>query len=268
MTTLPSNTPFYGGGQAVNPSNVIEVSGAPSTNALGNALGTLAVDNATGTIYGLASKSGGTATWAILGGGSGAVATLTGGSGGAISPSGGNISILGTANQITSTGSAGGHSITFSLPSAVTFPGSATTTTSLTGGTGVTATTGGVTATAGDILASAGDFVATLGDFIADAGNITATLGGISAGSNILAGADISTTAGDIKATAGQLVAGGDTAGTAGKTTFTNGNSTTISTGVGSVKMSSVNAADNAAWIKIYVGATAYWIPAWTTNSP
>jgi hypothetical protein len=32
--------------------------------------------------------------------------------------------------------------------------------------------------------------------------------------------------------------------------------------------MSTTNNANNAAWIKIYVGATAYWIPAWTSNAP
>ena len=46
------------------------------------------------------------------------------------------------------------------------------------------------------------------------------------------------------------------------------GGSTTISTGVGSVKMSTANPAANAAWIPImYAGAT-YYVPAWTTNAP
>lgn len=68
--------------------------------------------------------------------------------------------------------------------------------------------------------------------------------------------------------TAVQVEASGDTGGTALQTSLTNTNSTTISTGTGTVKMSSANNANNAAWIKIYIGATAYWIPAWTTNAP
>ena len=46
------------------------------------------------------------------------------------------------------------------------------------------------------------------------------------------------------------------------------GGSTSISTGVGSVKMSSTNAANNASWIPIKYDGTIYYIPAWTTNSP
>jgi hypothetical protein len=46
------------------------------------------------------------------------------------------------------------------------------------------------------------------------------------------------------------------------------GGSTTISTGVGSVKMSTTNAANNAAWIPIQYAGVTYYVPAWTTNSP
>lgn len=46
------------------------------------------------------------------------------------------------------------------------------------------------------------------------------------------------------------------------------GGSTTISTGVGSVKMSSANPGTNAAWIPIAYAGTTYFVPAWTTNSP
>lgn len=191
MSTLsPQVTPYYGGGQAVNPANVIQTSGAPPSAFTEDKIGTLAVDNAAGTIYGLASKSGGVNTWAVLGGGTGAVATLTGGSGGAVSPSGGNISILGTANQITSTGSGAGHSITFSLPAAITAPGSLTTTTSLvstttmTAGTGLTVTTGNAVVSAGNISATAGSvnagtsMTATLGDITASNGNLSLATAG------------------------------------------------------------------------------------------
>lgn len=190
MSTIPS--PFYGGGQVKTPVDSFKVSGAPSTADLQHNLCTLACDPATGTIYGLAAKAGGTATWAILGGGAGAVATLTGGSGGALSPTGGNINILGTANQLTSTGS--GSTITFSIPAAFTAPGSVTTTTTLAAGTTVTAGTG-ITSTTGNIVASAG--------------NITATLGAVSAGSTVTAGTSITATAGDITATLGNVVING-----------------------------------------------------------
>lgn len=44
---------------------------------------------------------------------------------------------------------------------------------------------------------------------------------------------------------------------------------TTISTGVGSVRMKSVNAATNAAWIPITTSdGTVYYVPGWTTNNP
>jgi hypothetical protein len=143
MTTLPKNLPFYGGRQVPNPSNVKYTSGAPSTVLTQDPIGTLAFSSA-GNVYGLVTKTGGVNTWAILGGATGAVATLTGGSGGAISPSAGNITLAGTANQITTVGS--GSTITWSLPSALTAPGSVTATTSL------TATAGDITSTLGNVI--------------------------------------------------------------------------------------------------------------------
>lgn len=62
--------------------------------------------------------------------------------------------------------------------------------------------------------------------------------------------------------------ASGDGGGAAGFIALTNVNSTTIGAGTGTVKMSSGNSANNAAWFKVYIGATAYWVPAWATNSP
>ena len=46
------------------------------------------------------------------------------------------------------------------------------------------------------------------------------------------------------------------------------GGSTTISTGVGSVKMSTVNAATNTVWIPMRYNGTTYYVPGWTTNAP
>lgn len=61
-------------------------------------------------------------------------------------PVAGNYTLAGTANQITKTDTAG--TTTFSLPSAITFPGSATATTSL------TATLGAITASNGNVVMS------------------------------------------------------------------------------------------------------------------
>ena len=130
MPTLsPQTTPYYGGGQVVNPANVIRTSGAPSSVLTEDGLGSLAVDNAAGNIYGLASKSGGVNSWVLLGGSSGAIT-----------------SVAGTANQITA--NTAGNAVTLSLPSAITAPGSLTTTTTL------TATLGAITATNGNFVGS------------------------------------------------------------------------------------------------------------------
>src|SRR5271165_4682068 len=117
MTTLGVTSPFYGGGQVSNPANVIILKGAstPSTNSKSN-LGTLAVNNASALMYGLVSKSGGVATWAVLGGSTGAVATIN-----SLAPVGGNIIIAGTSNQVSIANA--GHTVTLSLPSAITTPG-------------------------------------------------------------------------------------------------------------------------------------------------
>jgi hypothetical protein len=53
------------------------------------------------------------ANWALLGQTAGTLDTLTGDSGGAITPTAGNIDLLGTANEIVTTGA--GSTITFSL---------------------------------------------------------------------------------------------------------------------------------------------------------
>lgn len=80
------------------------------------ALGQLWVNKSSNTTYVLTSFSSSagkvTANWQATAASS-TLATLTGDSGGAISPSTGNITLAGTANQITSSGS--GSTITFSL---------------------------------------------------------------------------------------------------------------------------------------------------------
>ena len=66
-----------------------------ATDARNYEIGQIWVDQTTSQIYGLASVSGGSATWSILGPGSSDVDTLTGDTGGALSPTAGNINVLG-----------------------------------------------------------------------------------------------------------------------------------------------------------------------------
>lgn len=93
----------------------------PTTLDLGYPLGQTWVDKVGGAAYTLVQVAAGVATWALSGTDTGALNTLTGDSGGAISPSAGNISLLGTANQIVTTGS--GSQIAFSLASPMVTPG-------------------------------------------------------------------------------------------------------------------------------------------------
>jgi hypothetical protein len=184
MPTLsPQTTPYYGGGQVLAPPDTLQTSGSPNAADIHHPLGTLAIDNAAATIYGLASKSGNTATWIVLGGGASAVATLTGDTGTA-TPSSGNIKLAGTTNEITT--AASGHTVTFTIPATFVAPGSIASTSTLTGGTGITATTGNIVATAG---------------------NISATAGSVSAGTSVTAGTTLTATLGNITATNGNFVA-------------------------------------------------------------
>jgi len=126
---------------------------APATSDIDYPMGQIVVNPLTHTFYGLGQKSAGAAYWVDLGSSEfGAVETLTGGSGGVLYPTNHNFNLLGTANQITSTGS--GSTITFSIPSAFIAPGSIASTTTITAATGLIVTTGGVTVNGGDIINS------------------------------------------------------------------------------------------------------------------
>ena len=109
----------YTGVRPINPPNVIYADRAPTTSDVAYVKGDLWED-----LTALASfQYAGAGQWIPLGTGLiGGVNTLTGGSGGEITPTSGTISLLGTANQITSTGSGAGHSITFSIPAIFTAP--------------------------------------------------------------------------------------------------------------------------------------------------
>jgi hypothetical protein len=75
----------------------------------------------------------------------------------------------------------------------------------------------------------------------------------------------VSVGAGRLSADAG-LSVDTDAGGVAGKTTFTDASSS-VSTGTGTVKMAAGTARNSDAWVKIYIGTTAYWLPAWSNIS-
>lgn len=119
------NSLYYGGGQQPSPANVIEVSGTPNPAAIDNDLGTIAVDNAAGNAYILASKTGGTATWKEISGSPMPPVTLlldqTSASTGPLTsgPNAGGISIVpSNPNQITTTANSGHHALSIGFNSA------------------------------------------------------------------------------------------------------------------------------------------------------
>ena len=191
--SLARSSRQYMGVRAILPPDLQTATRAPTSSDKAYVKGTLWLNTSASTAY----MWPGSGSWISLGAGAvGGIVTLTGGSGGALSPTAGNMNILGTANQITSTGS--GSTITFSLPAAITAPGSLTTTTTLASGTtivagtSITATTT-VTATLGNITATNGNIVrGTAGnkDVYTSVGS-NATAGANSAGSVALIGGTI-----------------------------------------------------------------------------
>jgi hypothetical protein len=150
MPTLsPKTTPYYGGGQVVNPADVLQVTSAPTTANVSHNVGTIAVDTVAYNAYMLMGKPNGVADWNLIGGSSSGFTGITGDTGTA-TPSAGTLKIAGTSNQITSTASS--HTVTLTLPAAVTAPGSLTTTTGLVAGNALTVTTGDATLTAGNMI--------------------------------------------------------------------------------------------------------------------
>jgi hypothetical protein len=103
-------------------------------------------------------------------------------------------SVTGTANQITANPNVG--PVVLSIPAAFIAPGSIASTTTLTGGTGITATTGNITASAGNISASGAVTGGT--GVIATTGNLTATAGNLAlngVGSKVVINASAPSTA-------------------------------------------------------------------------
>jgi len=121
---------------------------APTSSDYLYPIGKYWINKSANTVYFLTSQSssasGTTSNWQLIDSGTSALSTLTDTANTVVSPVSNNIKIAGTANQVTST--AGTGTITLSLPSAVTAPGSVTATTTL------TATLGNITATNGNIV--------------------------------------------------------------------------------------------------------------------
>lgn len=182
--SLAHNSRQYMGVRAKAPPDLQLATRAPTSADTSYIKGTLWLDTDAETAY----MWPGTGDWIALGSGTtGAIVTVTGDSGGAISPVGGNVDLLGTANQITTTGTAG--TITFSIPAAFIAPGSIASTTTITSGTSMVATT---TLTAGTGIT-------------ATTGNIVATAGQVNAGTSMTAGTTLTATLGNITATNGNL---------------------------------------------------------------
>lgn len=187
----------YLGVQAIRPPDLQPAKRNPTSGDTAYVPGTLWLNTVLDTFFMWSGTD-----WISAGSGAtGGVVTLTGGSGGALSPTAGNMNILGTASQLTSTGS--GSTITFSIPAVFIAPGSIASTTTVTSGTAIVATT---SVTAGtSMTATLGNITATNGNFVKNtAGNkdvytslaTTTTAGANSAGTVTLVGgtATIATT--------------------------------------------------------------------------
>ena len=157
-------------------------------------IGTIWVQTTTNEYWVLTSIVANVATWTTFGGGGAGLFTSL------------------TVNPGNATITAGNLAVT---------AGSITAGTTITAGTGITATTGNIVATAGQvdagttitagtgITATTGNITATTGNIVSSAGNLVATAGGVSAGTTVIAATGITATTGNINANAGNIVASG-----------------------------------------------------------
>lgn len=78
MPTLsPQVTPYYGGGQVLQPADTFITSGAPSTSNINHNVGTIAVDPTASKAYMLVAKASGSATWKEITVGSGSITPVS-----------------------------------------------------------------------------------------------------------------------------------------------------------------------------------------------
>ena len=155
----------------------------PTVNDKKYPIGSIWVDTVTQASFQLVDAPG---VWVALGISSGPLNTLTGDAGGAIAPAAGNITLAGTADQITTTGA--GSTITFSIPAAFIAPGSIASTTTVTATLGdITATNGNlVLGTAGNKLSIATGANASVGTSTLTNGTVTVATTAVTASSIIL----------------------------------------------------------------------------------
>lgn len=192
---------------------------APTSSDYLYPIGKYWINKTANTVYFLTSQSssasGTTSNWQLVESGASSLLTLSDDANTTVAPVSGNIKLAGTTSEITTTASAG--TITFAIPTTFIAPGSIASTTTLTGGTGITATTG-------NIVASTGNITTTVGS-ITSATTLTATLGAITAtNGNIVRG-----TAGNkdiYSSVASTTTAGANSAGTVALT----GGTATVST--------------------------------------
>ena len=124
----PRAETLYGFPQPINRQNPspIKANRSPTTSDTGYPLGQIWVNKASAVVYILAQIQNGAATWNISAAAAGDLDTLTGDAGGVITPVSNNIDLLGTANEIVTTGTAG--TITWSLADPMVIPGALTVT--------------------------------------------------------------------------------------------------------------------------------------------
>jgi len=169
----------YTGVRAIKPPDLTLAKIAPPAGFKPTVKGQLYLD-----FVGLSAYMWSGTTWILLGtGASGSINTISGDTGGAQGPVANNFNLLGTANQITVTGTAATQ--TFHIPTTFIAPGSIRSITTVTSGTG---------------------FIATTGNIVASTGNITSTLGSVGAATTVTAGTTVTATLGDITATNGNFV--------------------------------------------------------------
>lgn len=160
-TISPAVTPYYGGGQVVNPANVIYAVGAPSTTLYRLLPGTISVDTTNGNAYVLVQVASATATWYLMGGSSAGLTGLEADDSTTCTESGGVITVSGGSTGLTTTAS--GSTLSFLGTLAVGYGGTgATTLTGVLTGNGTGAVTANAVTQHGVLVAGASNAVASL----------------------------------------------------------------------------------------------------------
>ncbi len=230
---------------------------APLATDINYDIGQLWVDTAAGASYVIVSVIAGVATWTLNGAGvGGGIASITGDAGGAEVPDGGgNFNLLGTANEITTTGTLNTQTLT--LSATLVAPGSITSTTGIAAGT----TLSSVGATT---LATAGASVNTFGNTT----GATSLAHRVGAAAFSIDGVTSSTYAVGASTTTGTIVIGG----TAQTGTITLGSSSgtnivAIGAGTGATTVNIAGGATNGKAVNIATGAVANTVIIGSTSS-